>query len=743
MQVAGAGAAGHPRLGAAAGWNSIMEAALQDLGHYQLLQKLGEGGMGEVWRARDTRLGREVAIKFLPEAFANDSDRRARFEREARAIAALSHPHIVTLYAVEEAAGRHFFTMELARGEPLSRCIPAGGFPLPRLLELGVTIADAVAAAHARGIIHRDLKPANIVLSEEGSLKILDFGLARFRERESEATEDPVRESAVTITDPEHRLLGTIPYMSPEQLRGEPLDHRSDLFSLGVLLHEMATGRRPFEGRTVADATASILRDSPAPVDELNPALPPELSRIVGRCLEKDVSRRMQSAVELRNELEQLRREGAAPRRERGPSVAVLPFLDLSPERDQGYFCDGIAEEILGALGRIGSLRVASRTSSFQFRADPADSREIGRRLRVGAILEGSVRKSSNRVRIAAQLIDAQDGYHLWSETYDRELSDVFAIQKEIASSIVRALRVELAPGERNALAKPPTTHFQAFDYYRRGRSFFYEYGRRDIEFALQLFSRAVELDPAYAAAHAGLADCWAYIYTNVDRSDAVRRQAETASLRAVELEPESAQAQASRGLALSLGGRHADAERAFEAAMRLDPDLFEARYFYARHAFAQGDLERAAALYAEAERIRPEDYQSPLLAAQSLDDLGRPEEARAARRRGIANAERRLEVNPDDVRALYMASNGLAALGEADRSRGLADRAQALAPDDSMALYNLGCIYSLLGAVESALDCLEQAARLGLRQKGWYEHDSNLDPLRREPRFEALMRSL
>jgi len=718
-----------------------MEETPRDLGHYQLLEQLGEGGMGEVWRARDRRLDREIAIKFLPQEYADDPDRRARFEREARAIAALSHPHIVTLFAVEEAAGRHFFTMELAKGQPLSRQIPDGGFPLDRLLNLAIPIADAIAAAHERGIIHRDLKPANIILTEDDSVKILDFGLASMRAREPLSPQGG--ESVTTLTDPGGAIMGTIPYMSPEQVRGEPLDHRSDIFSLGVLLHEMATGRPPFHGDSSADLAASILRDSAPPVDEINAALPRALSRIITHCLEKSTQRRMQSAVDLRTELDQLRREGPSFRGEFGPSVAVLPFTDMSPERDQGYFCEGIAEEIIGALSRIRGLRVASRTSSFQACVESVDSRTIGGRLKVGALLEGSVRKSSNHLRISAQLIDAEDGYHLWSESYDRDLSDVFAIQEEIASNIVRALRVTLEPGERGALQKTPTSHFQAFDYYQRGRRFYFQYDRHSIEFALQLFSRAIELDPAYAMAHAGLADCWGYVYLNVDRSDTVRRQAEFASLRAVELDPESAQAQASRGLALSIGGRREDAERAFEAAMRLDPKLFEARYFYARHAFALGELEKAIRLYEEAMRIRPEDYQAPLLVAQSLDDLGRPDEAREARHRGIANAERRIEINPDDVRALYMAANGLVALGERERGRQWADRALALAPDDSMVLYNLGCIYSMLGATEVALDCLEKAVQAGLRQRGWYEHDSNLDSVRREGRFEALMQSL
>lgn len=426
-----------------------------------------------------------------------------------------------------------------------------------------------------------------------------------------------------------------------------------------------------------------------------------------------------------------------------GSSIAVLPFADMSREKDQEYFCEGMAEEIINALSRIKDLRVASRTSAFQFKTGAADSREIGRRLRVGTLLEGSVRRAETRLRIAVQLTDAVNGYQLWSERYDREMSDVFAIQDEIARIIVQALEVTLSPKERAALQRVPTKDAQAYDYYLRGRNFYYRYGTRDIEFAVQLFSRAIERDPDYALAYAGLADCWSYIYLYAERSDTVRQQAAWASARAVELDPESAQAQASRGVALSLSRQDEQAEEAFESALRLDPNLFEAHYFYARHCFVRGQAERAVNFYGQAMRVRPEDYQSPLLVAQIHEDLGHKKEAQAARRQGVEIAEQHLKLNPDDARAVYMAANGLVALGEWERGREWAERALAMRPEEPMLLYNVGCIYSMLGRVNEAIDCLERAARNGLSQKGWFEHDSNLDPLRGDPRFQALMRQL
>ncbi len=706
------------------------------LGHYRLIEKLGEGGMGVVWKARDLKLDRDVAVKFLPEGAVDDAERRAFFEREAKAVAALSHPNIVTIFAVDEAEGTTFFTMEFVDGQPLTRLIEPGGVPLERFLEVALPLTDAVAAAHARGIIHRDLKPQNIMIDATGTLKILDFGLARIllplprvigRNEGSTATLDA-------------DFAGTIAYMSPEQLRSAPLDHRTDIFSLGVVLFEWATGRLPFAGKTGPERIAGVLKEQPLSAFRINPRLPHQIDRILHHCLEKEPRYRMAQARDLREELALLRQAGVEGRGASLPSIAVLPFADMSREKDQAYFCEGIAEEIINALCRVQGLRVASRTGSFQFRDTAADLREIANALGVESILEGSVRKSHNRLRITVQLIEAARGFHLWSESYDREFRDVFAIQQEIARNVVRSLRVTLSPQEKGALAQVPTSHVQAYDYYLRGRSFYYRYGRHDIEFALQLFSRAIELDPGYALAHSGLADCWSYIYLYAERKDSVRLQAEAAGRRAVDLAPESAQAQASLAAALSLGPHKGEAPAAFEKAIALDPTLFETWYFYARHAFAGGDLPKAISLYEEAMRVRPEDYHAPLLVANIYDEVGRHEDAKAARERGVALVEKHVDLHPDDARALYMGANGLVALGEKEKGLEWARRARRIDPDDPMLLYNLGCIHSLAGGLEEAIDCLERAASGGLLQKGWYEHDGDLDPLRGHPRFKALL---
>jgi adenylate cyclase len=706
------------------------------LSHYRLLQKIGEGGMGVVWKALDASLDREVALKLLPDSIAADPEKLARLESEAKTIAALSHPHIVTLYSIEEAETRRFLTMEFVSGRTLAELIPAGGLPFAELMRIAVPLADAVSAAHRRGIVHRDLKPRNIMLDTEGRVKVLDFGLAQ----------SPPPLTGKDVSDRTTRTLGgrvlsgTLAYMSPEQLAAEPTDPRTDVFSLGVILYEMATGRRPFEARSAAELITAILRDAPVPPTRLRTGLPGRMDRLIARCLEKDPRYRLQSAVDLGWELELLQADAL---REKTRAVAVLPFVDLSREKDQDYLCEGLAEEILIALSKLEGLRVASRAAAFRFRTREADVRETGRRLGVEAIVHGSVRQAGGRLRVAVELVNVADGFEIWADVYDREMGDVFVVQDEIARCVARALGVSLSEAERETLRRPAAADVRAFDCYLQARKFFYQYSRKSMRFARELFERAIALDPAYARAWSGISDCCAFLYLNAGRHAEDAERADAASRRALDLDPGLAEGHASRGTALSLLGRHEEAEQAFEAAIRLDPDLFEAHYFYARDAFARGQLDKAIREYEAAIRARPEDYQSPLLVGQIFEDLGRTAEAQAVRRRGVRIAEEHLQLQPDDARALYMGANGLVALGETARGLEWADRALALDPEDAMLLYNIGCIKSLAGAADEALDCLERSVGAGMRNRAWLEHDSNLDPVRSHPRFRALIQSL
>jgi serine/threonine protein kinase/tetratricopeptide (TPR) repeat protein len=710
------------------------------LSHYRLLERIGEGGMGVVWKALDTTLGRTVAIKVLPEHLVAHPASLARMEQEARTLAALNHPSIVTVYSVESEGDVHFLTMEWIAGKTLRDLIPPEGMPLSRFLEVALPAVEGVIAAHGHGITHRDLKPRNVMLTESGRIKVLDFGLALQAEP---AGAGPAPSDAPTVTlDAVPTVAGTLRYIAPEQLRGEPADARSDIFSLGVLFYEMVTGRPPFDGATALELTASVLKDEPAPVSRLRPDLPAHLDWLIGCCLEKNPGRRFQSARELYAELDVLHHARRVATDSEG-SIAVLPFSDMSQHKDQEYFCDGIAEEITNALTKVRNLHVVPRTSAFQYRNTTLAMREIGRRLGVRSLLSGSVRKAGGQLRITVTLTDVEDGYSLWSERFDRGMKDIFAVQDEIADNVVRALSLSLSPRERRAIRSVSTDVAEAYEYYLRGRKVFYQHSRRGLEFAKKMFDQAVALDPNYALAHAGLADCLSLTYLYVDAGEENRRKALEESRTALQLDPDLPQAHVSHGIAVGLFDRHEEAVAAFEKALALEPRLYEADFFYAREMIMHGDRARAAELYERGFEARPGDYQIPALLGQVYADLGRAAEARVMRRRAVNNADEHLKVNPDDIRAYYMSANAMVALGEVERGLERTRLAIRLDPSDCMMLYNAGCIFAQTGRVDEALDSLEKSAGVGNIQYRYFQHDSDLDPLRGHPRFQELMRAL
>jgi TolB-like protein/Tfp pilus assembly protein PilF/predicted Ser/Thr protein kinase len=480
------------------------------LGHYRIGRMLGAGGMGEVYEAEDLQLGRRVALKLLPHELAGDPERMRRFAIEVRALAALNHPGIVTVYS---AKGRRFFTMELVEGTPLNSLIVPGGLALERLLSLAVALIEAVAAAHEHGIVHRDLKPANIVVTRDGRVKVLDFGLAKLRQEVNKPLEmaAPTLEATVVGT-----VLGTPAYMSPEQCSGLTATERSDLFSLGVILYEMTTGRHPFASDSPASTMHAILLKESAPVAAVRAGVPSALAGVIENCLAKDPQRRPGSAAEVRDRLVQARDAATAAGRTRpqsaAPGVAVLPLADMSPARDQEYFCDGVAEEILNALAQVERLRVAARTSSFSFKGKLEDVREIGRCLGVDAVLEGSVRKAGERLRITVQLINVADGCHLWSERFDRSGDDIFAIQDEIAAGVAEKLKVALLGEERAAMQRRRTENREAYHLYLRGRYFFNRRHAGDLQRAVAHFEGAIATDPDYALPYVGIADTFSVL---------------------------------------------------------------------------------------------------------------------------------------------------------------------------------------------------------------------------------------
>ena len=424
-------------------------------------------------------------------------------------------------------------------------------------------------------------------------------------------------------------------------------------------------------------------------------------------------------------------------------SIAVLAFVNMSNDPENEFFSDGIAEEIINALSKVKALRVASRTSSFAFKGKNENIGDVGRKLKVHTVLEGSVRKAGNRLRVTAQLINVADGYHLWSERYDRQLEDVFEIQDEIAENIVDALRLVLGEDEKRALEKAPTESVRAYEYYLRGRQIEHQLRRSALQYARRMFDRAIEIDPNFARAHAGIADCCSFLYMYWDGSNANLEAADASSQRALELDPASAEAHTSRGVALTLRRDYPGARREFDLALSLNPVLYEAHYFYGRACFTEGKFEDALLHYRNAWRVRPEDYQAILLSMDALAKLGRHDEVLEAARQGIKLADAHLELNPDDARAWYLSAAALVRLGQTDQALERGRRAFAVDPEDAGVLYNLGCTYALAGLSDAAIDHLNKAVQNGFGQREWLENDSALDPIRGDPRFEALMRKL
>ena len=710
------------------------------ISHYRVTAKLGEGGMGAVYAAEDTQLQRPVALKFLSAQMASDPEARKRLVKEARAASRLNHPNIATIYEVDESEGNAFIAMEQVHGESLKQRLLRGALNPSELLGVARQIAEGLNEAHQAGVLHRDIKPGNVMLDSKGRIKILDFGLAALTE--GERKEGETVENFITRTATVWSTGGTVPYMSPEQLNGEPTDARSDIFSFGVMLYECLTGRLPFQGETSIDVLHAILRSAPTPLRSLVPDVAPDWENLLGRCLDKSPERRYQSMAEVLNALKQASAPAAkvavAQR-----SLAVLYFENLSRAEEDEYFRDGITEDIIIELSKIRGLQVFPRSAVLAYRDKPSTAPQVGQQLNASHVLGGSVRRAGNRLRITAQLVEARTGHSVWAERFDRQMEDVFAIQDEIAQSIAQAMQVMLTEKEKKVIKKAPTQDVQAYDYYLRGRQFFHQYRKKGYEYARQMFARAIVIDANYARAYAGVADCCSFLYMYWDASEANLKEADTASRKAMELDAESAEGHASRGLAVSLRKEYDEAAKEFETAIRLDPKLFEAYHFYARARFAEGKLEEAARLLERASQANSEDYQSLILLGMVYTSLRRKPEAEAAYRRGVSIAEKHLELHPDDGRALYLSANALCQLGERGRSLDWARRALATDPDDAGVLYNVACVYSLQGKIEEALDCLEKSITSGMGQKEWMEHDSDLDNLRSHPRFQELLKRL
>jgi len=751
------------------------------LGHYRIVEKIGEGGMGEVYRAHDERLDRDVAIKVIHEAVAQDANRLARFEREANAVAKLAHPNVLEIWDFGTEDGVTYAVTELLEGQNLRARIPTSGLPWQKVVEIGAAIADGLAAAHGKGIVHRDLKPENVFVTSDGRVKILDFGLVQVKEPVEEEAETATLTPAGTMPG---TVMGTMGYMSPEHLRGEPTDARSDIFALGCVLFEMLTGSSPFRRDTTADTMVAILKEEPPDVSLSGVMVTPELNRIVARCLEKKPRGRFQSAADLAFALRSV--ELARPDRGSGlavdgptrsetsdevHSIAVLPFADMSPARNQDYFCEGMAEEIINALTKVKNLRVAARTSAFQFNGRSEDARQIGDVLNVSMLLEGSVRTAGSRLRVTAQLINVKDGYHLWSERYDRELDDVFEIQDEITSEIVAALKGRIGEGTE-ILAKRGTENVEAYHLYLKGRYFWVSRQKDMMQKALEAYWQAVEKDPSYSLPYAGL--CWIYTILGLygvlppDRAYAEVEAAGKRALaldsdhdfadvqisawalgfffewdwgkaaravgRAIEIEADHVLSHVFSGLLLACRGRHNESAAELDRAQELDPLSAYADSIAGMTNLMDGQIESAIL---ELEKARDIERDNVL----ALSALGMAHIRAANYEEAISSLERVSEVT--ERMPVWQACLGwaFASMGRRNEARAILQELTDRSETEYVSPLYISWVLSRLDDEGDAFEWLQKA----FEERNPYLVFWRLpifDGFRFDPRFERMLRS-
>jgi serine/threonine protein kinase/tetratricopeptide (TPR) repeat protein len=744
--------------------------------------------MGAVWKARDTKLDRDVALKILPEELSRDPETLSRFADEAKAVAALNHPNIVTIHSVEESGGVHFLTMELVQGKTLRDQIPPGGEGIDRILELALPITDAIGAAHQRGVTHRDLKPSNVMIGDDGRVKVLDFGLAHIRGRESD--NDPtltktLETPTLTLTT-ESRVRGTMPYMSPEQVQGKPLDQRSDIFSLGVMLYELATGSRPFVGESSADVIAAILRDQPKPPSEMNRSLPHQFDRTVNHALEKTRDKRFQTVQDLHDELAGLKQEleSGTPYEVRRPtpepagpstrkSIAVLPLVNLSGDSEQEFFADGMTDALITDLAKIGNLKVISRTSIMRYKGTDKPMRDVARELGVDAVIEGSILRGGDRVRINAQLIDAATDEHLWAESYERELSDVLALQSDVAQAIAKKIEVQLTDQEQARLASPRTVNPEAHEAYLKGRHFWYKRSAEAVKKGLEYFERAAELDPAYAPAYAGIADSYLVDlggYLGVEPG-AAYDEARASALKALELDDDLAEGHTSLAAVMTdFEWQWDGAQREYERAIELNPSSVTAHYWLADHLSRMGRHDEAIARVDAALDIDPLSPTGTFFGAwvrfyaRRYDDaiemarkalelesnympawriLGWAHEERAQYDEAIEAHQRAAAISKGSSNFAAQLGRAYALAGRTDEAQQVLDDLKRRATNEPVSSHDVAVLYAALGDHEQAFEWLGRACDEHSEHVPYAGVNPRLDALRSDARFAAVLERL
>jgi serine/threonine protein kinase/tetratricopeptide (TPR) repeat protein len=730
--------------------------------HYQIIDKIGSGGMGEVYLALDTKLNRKVALKFLPPHLCQDEDCRKRFTREAQAAAGLDHPNIAGIYEVGEYQGRPFYAMQLVEGQSLREVIAGKDLPIERILEIAIQVCEGLQAAHDKGIIHRDVKPSNILLDSHGRIRIVDFGLASIRGSEQ-----------LTKTG---STLGTIGYMSPEQVQGQEIDHRSDLFSFGVVLYELITKQNPFKRESEAATLKAVSDDLPHPVARYRADVPDGLQAIIDKALEKDVKTRYQTAAGVISDINRLSKNLLSGSEERvlRPSIAVLPFTNLSADPEQEYFCDGMAEEIINALAHIEGLRVVARTSCFAFKGKHEDIREIGRKLNVDHVLEGSIRKAGNRIRITGQLIKIADGFHLWSDRFDRDLEDIFEVQDEISQAIAERLQVELLGDEKQAPARRPTENLEAYNLYLKGRYLWNRRVKSDLLKSVEYFEQAIQCDPTFALGYAGLADAHLVLadYDSPKRPERLKLAGEF-SLTAIEMDESLAEPHATLASVKYYEWKWSEAEAEFKRAIELNPHYPTAHHWYGLYLIGMRRLDQAGNHFALARELDPlspalimaqavyfytarqydqaiatcregaELSQTPgfwVIMGWSLIEMGNHQGAIEQLNQAIELFQRQSSEGKAPPDIAVDVGRAYALMGEVEKARDILDDCLQQAETGHVQPTGIAALFISLGDNESAIEWLKRSVNDSDYWLPMYTVLPEFDSVRDDPRFVSLL---
>ena len=696
--------------------------------HYGIIEKLGEGGMGVVYLAEDTKLEREVAIKFLPHYIAVNSEERERFRIEAKAAASLNHPNITTIHSIEEANEKVFIVMEYIDGVELRDKIKTGSIPIDEAINIAVQIGEGLEAAHKKGIVHRDIKSQNIMITKDGKVKIMDFGLAKVG-----------KGAQVTKIG---STVGTIAYMSPEQAKGDEVDNRSDIWSLGIILYEMLTGKLPYRGDFEQAIIYSILNEEPESISSIRKDIPLKLEQLIQKILNKNPNLRYQSADEFLKELKELQNKaGVHAKSEMNKTIAVLPFENISPDKETDYFADGLAEELIINLSRIKEVSVVARTNSMRYKGSNKDIGTIGKELDVRYILTGSVRKFKDDLRISVQMIEVNKGIQLWGETYKGKLADIFDIQEKVSKEIVDALMLKLSPVEKVELSKRLTLNAEAFDCYLRGRNFLLNRTKNNLDFAILLFQKAVELDAKFAAAYAGLGEAYATMYRDFDRKENWLDKALEVSLKALMYDASLSEAYATIGLSYFGKGAIEEGMKATRKAIELDPNNYNAFWIFARILHTIDRDKEAIESLEKAVELNPEFYEAYDDLRMYYEGLGDTEKHMGVIRKLLEIYPQLLIKHPEDAYRHMAYAVTLAVAKRSEEAKIEGNKALELTSDDPIMMYYGACLYARLGEKKEAIRLISGSIKNGYENFEWIKRDPDFENIRNEPEFIELIK--